>query len=93
MAEDAVGELIQGSNAEMVGEKAFSPSPMSDELKGTDYQWMLEQISNPGRLLGLIQADTRVVEAASLLEREILQLQLRGRPRGECSLCPSRGGT
>ena len=93
MAEDAVGELIQGSNAEMAGEKAFSPSPRTDELKGTDYRWMLEQISNPGRLLDLNQADTRVVEAASLLEREILRLQLRGRPRGECSLCPSRGGT
>jgi hypothetical protein len=93
MAEDALQELTQGSNGGMVGSQVFNPSPMTDELKGSDYRWMLEQISNPGRLLDLNQADTRVVEAASLLEREILRLQLRGRPRGECSLCPSRGGT
>ena len=93
MAEAAVEELIQGSKAEMVGNRVFHPSPLTDELKGADYLWMLEQISLPGRLEDLNQADTRVAEAASLLGKEIVQLQLRGRPRGECSLCPSRGGT
>ena len=93
MAEFAVKELIRGSNTGMVGDGVVHAPPLTDELTGTDYRWMLEQISHPERLVDLNQADTRVVEAASLLEKEILQLQLRGRPRGECSLCPSRGGS
>ena len=90
MAEAAVAELIQGSSAEMVGTRVVHHSPLADGLKGADYRWILEQIGL--RLEGLRQADTGVVKAASLLKKEILRLQLRGRPRGECPLCPSRGG-
>ncbi len=91
MAEGAVAALAQGSRAELLGNRVFHHPPMTDELKGVDYRWILEQISL--RLEDLIQADTRIVKAASLLKKEILRLQLRGRPIGECSLCPSRGGT
>ena len=91
MAEAAVEELIQGSSAEMVRNVVVHHPPLADELKGADYRWILEQISL--RLEDLNQADTRVVKSASLLKKEILRLQLRGRPIGECSLCPSRGGT
>ncbi len=75
----------------MVGTRVVHRSPLADGLKGADYRWILEQISL--RLEDLSQADTRVIKAASLLKKEILRLQLRGRPIGECSLCPSRGGT
>ncbi len=78
------------SSKDMVGNLVVHHPSMTDELKGADYRWILEQINL--RLEDLSQADTKVVQAASLLEEEILRLQLRGRPIGECSLCPSRGG-
>jgi len=90
MAEAAVAEMTQSSKTEMVSTRVVHPSPLTDELMRSDYRWILEQINL--RLEDLSQADTKVVQAASLLEKEILRLQLRGRPRGECSLCPSRGG-
>lgn len=92
IAEAAVQALIQEWKAESLSSSGLGAPTLPAE-DGDNYRWILEQIRNPGRLPPLKLAETGVTESASKVEKEILQMQLRGRPDGHCSLCPSRGGT
>ncbi len=90
MAESAVEALIhQGRDGRAVGQ-AGDQQPSREIQVSDDYQWVLAQISQPQRGRDLRESGAAVAEAASRVERAVVELQLRGRPGGRCSLCPSR---
>ena len=69
--------------------KQLSPQAQSDV---GDYQWVLERVSHPDAVRPLQEAGWALRKAVSRVGSAIGDLQLRGRPAGRCSLCPSSGG-
>ena len=92
MAESAlnvVGQRVMGNALQ--GRYVGQP-PLPDTEASENYQSVLKQICHPERLRTLRRPGRNVAEAASRLERAVVELQIKGRPSGRCSLCPSRGG-
>ena len=86
---EIVGQRIMGGAQDS---RDNGETPLPDTHAGDDYQWVLEQISHPERRRDLRKSGADVSEAASRVESAVVELQLKGRPGGRCSLCPSRGG-
>ena len=92
MAESVVRVLIQRGEVDAKHRRDIGETPLPDTPAADDYQWVLEQISHPERLRDLRKSGADVTEVASRVESAVVELQLKGRPGGRCSLCPSRGG-
>ena len=58
----------------------------------SDHRWLLEQVGHPERVGPVATAYQAVRVTGAGLKKDIGSLQLRGRPAGQCGLCPSRGG-
>ena len=61
-------------------------------LETGDHRWLLEQVGHPERVGPVATAYQAVRVTGARLKNDIGSLQLRGRPAGQCGLCPSRGG-
>jgi hypothetical protein len=87
----AVRALILREKRDLFGVPSIGePSPDAPET--ADYRLVSEQVSHLKNLEDLKESGARVVEAATRVEQIVIDLQLRGRPGGRCSLCPSSGG-
>ena len=91
VAEAAVRVLVLQEKRELFGVPTLG-EPVPDMPETADYRLVFDQISQLGRLEDLRESGARVVEAATRVEQSVIELQLRGRPGGRCSLCPSNGG-
>ena len=87
----AVRSLLLQEKRELFGVPTLG-EPGPDVPETADYRLVFDQISHLGRLEDLRESGARVAEAATRVEQTVIELQLRGRPGGRCSLCPSNGG-
>ena len=79
-----MGDALQG--------KFAGRPPLPDAEASENYQIVLEQICHAERLRTLKKSGADVAEAAFQVADAVIELQIKGRPGGRCSLCPSRGG-
>ena len=92
VADAAVQALVQREKEEIFGGRVLSGPPSPDAAETADDHWVSEQTSAPGRLSDLRKSGARVAATATRVEKAVIELPLKGRPGGRCSLCPSRGG-
>jgi len=92
MAESAVQTALRRKAQWDLGSRIVGEPTTPDTQSARDYSWVLQQISHRERLRILLESRMRVKEAASKVGQAVRELQLRGRPYGRCSLCPSKGG-
>ena len=92
VAESVVQSVVKRINVDAHCGRLAGEPPTPDAIEEGGYDWVLEQISHPERLRDLRKSGADVAESASRVERAVVELQLKGRPGGRCSLCPSRGG-
>ena len=93
MAESTVHRVVRREAPWDLGSLTVGEPASPDTHSAADCTWVLQQISHPERLRTLMESGAGVKEAASRVKQRVRELQLRGRPGGRCSLCPSRGGT
>ena len=91
VADAAVRVLVLREKRELFGVPSIG-EPLPDAPETADHRLASEQISHLRNLEDLRESGARVVEAATRVEKMVIELQLRGRPGGHCSLCPSSGG-
>jgi len=92
MAESAVNVVAQRIMGDALQGRYVGQPSLPDKDASKNYQSVLKQICHPERLRTLSSSGRDVAEAASRVERAVVELQIKGRPSGRCSLCPSRGG-
>ena len=92
MAESAVQTALRQEAKWGLGSRTVSEPTTPDTQSARDYAWLLQQISHRERLRILLESEMGVKEAASKVGQAVRELQLRSRPYGRCSLCPSKGG-
>ena len=91
MAESAVQTVLRQEAQWDLDSRILSKPTTPDTQSTPDYSWVLQQINHRERLRVLLESGKGVEEAASRVGQAVRELQLRGRPYGRCSLCPSRG--
>lgn len=91
MADSAVNVVGQRIMADALQGHVGQP-PLPDKDAAENYQSVIQQICHLERLRILSSSGRDVAEAASRVERAVVELQIKGRPGGRCSLCPSRVG-
>ena len=79
-----MGNALQGKFAGL--------PPLPDAEASENYQIVLEQICHAERLRTLKKSGADVAEAASQAADAVVELQIKVRPGGRCSLCRSRDG-
>lgn len=87
-AVNIVGQWVMGDALQ--GRFAGRP-PLPDTEASENYQIVLKQICHAESLRILKKSGTDVAEAASRVANAVVELQIKGRSGGRCSLCPSRG--
>ena len=92
MADSAVNIIGQRIMGDVLQGKFAGRPPLPDAEASENYQIVLEQICHAERLRTLKKSGADVAEAASRVADAVVELQIKGRPGGRCSLCPSRGG-
>lgn len=75
--------------AEVEGGVVAARPEDSGAVRPEDYQRVLTQVTHPGRLTPLGEAATLGAEASSKVAAAVTRVQLRGKPAGHCTLCPS----
>ena len=79
-----MGDALQG--------KFAGRPPLPDAEASENCQIVLEQICHGERPRTLKKSGADVAEAASQVADAVVELQIKGKPGGLRSLCPSRGG-
>ena len=79
-----MGDALQG--------KFAGRPPLRGAEASENYHIVLEQICHAEEFRTLKKSGADVSEAASQVADAVVELQIKGRPGGRCSLCPSRGG-